>query len=96
MKEYFESSTNVIDDWSCNTTANAEIFPFGYIDNDELFNIDTLPSYDTISKAAQINSLVDNDIDTNMSSNINHKPVEFQGVTFLKRVSIMKQLILIV
>ena len=101
----FSSAINIIDsNWSCKTCktlANAEIFPFGSLDNYDLSNtfnynssqlLDNLPSFDTTSKATKINSLADNDIDSNVSTNINSKYYsvhEFQSLEIGDNLNIL-------
>ena len=76
----------------CEISNMAEIFPFGLETNDELQNIllndslrilENLPSYEIISKASDIDSLKQYDIDDNIVTNINSRyypAFEFQSL----------------
>ena len=77
--------TDVQLDWHCNKCKIlklANIFPFGLVDNSDLFHIlnsdslkslDNLPTYDIASKAHNIDSLNQHDIDINCIDNINSR-----------------------
>ena len=61
----------------------AEIFPFGFEDNHDLLNIlnsdsikslDYLPSYDIVSKALNIETRNQYDVDANKVNNITYYP----------------------